>query len=52
MTKFDLSYAYPFMSLNFVIVAFLSVWLFGEPFSAQKGVGLGLVVLGIVIGGR
>ena len=31
MTKFQLSYAYPFMSLAFVLVMFLSAFFFNEP---------------------
>jgi len=50
VSKLDLSHAYPFMSLNFVIVVFLSGWLFGEPLTAMKLAGLGLIVAGIVVG--
>jgi multidrug transporter EmrE-like cation transporter len=48
MTKFQLSYAYPFMSLNFVLVFGLSAWLFHESVTLPKLIGLGLIVLGIV----
>ena len=49
MTKFQLSYAYPFMSLSFLAVFVLSVLLFHEVLTWQKIVGLGLVILGIVV---
>jgi len=49
MTKFELSYAYPFMSLNFVIVVLLSGWLFSEPITPPKLVGVTLIVLGTVV---
>jgi multidrug transporter EmrE-like cation transporter len=52
MTKFDLSYAYPFMSLAFVLVLFLSAIFFKEPVTIPKSLGLGLIVLGIIIGSR
>jgi uncharacterized membrane protein len=52
MTKFDLSYAYPFMSLNFVVVLLLSAWLLGEPMNIQKTVGVILIVLGTVVAAR
>jgi drug/metabolite transporter (DMT)-like permease len=52
MTKFDLSHAYPFMSLNFVVVLLLSGWLLSEPISMQKVLGVGLIVLGTVIAAR
>ena len=49
MSKFALSHAYPFMSLNFVIVLLLSGWLFGEPLSPTRLVGVSLICLGTVI---
>lgn len=52
MTKFDLSYAYPFMSASFVLVFICSIFLFSEPVTAQKVVGLGMIVLGIIISSR
>jgi len=52
MTKFDLSHAYPFMSLNFVIVLLLSGWLLTEPITVQKTLGVGLIVLGTVVAAR
>lgn len=52
MTKFELSYAYPFMSLSFLLVLILSAILFHEPLTVSKVVGVGLVVAGIIIGSR
>jgi uncharacterized membrane protein len=52
MTKFDLSHAYPFMSLNFVVVLLLSGWLLSESMNLQKALGVGLIVLGTVVAAR
>jgi len=52
MTKFDLSHAYPFMSLNFAVVLFLSGWLLSEPMTLQKVFGVALIVLGTVVAAR
>ena len=52
MTKFDLSYAYPFMSLAFVLVMFFSAIFFKEPITIPKSIGLGFIVLGIIIGSK
>jgi len=52
MTKFDISYAYPFMSSAFVLVFLLSVVLFQEPATWQKIVGLLFIVAGIIITSR
>ena len=52
MTAFDLSYAYPFMGLNFVLVFLASAILLHEQVTLYKVVGLILIVLGIVISSR
>lgn len=49
LTRLDLSVAYPFMSLNFVVVLLLSAWLLGEPVTMAKGIGVALIVMGTVI---
>lgn len=50
MTKFELSYAYPFMSLTFVLVLLLSGLLFNEPVTARKAIGVLLIILGVSVG--
>jgi len=52
MTKFELSYAYPFMSLAFVLVMFFSAIFFKEPITLPKSIGLAFIVLGIIIGSK
>lgn len=52
MTKFDLSHAYPFMSLNFVVVLLLSSWILNEPMSFQKILGVVLIGLGTLVAAR
>lgn len=49
MTKFDVSYAYPFMSLAFVAVLFLSAIFFNEPLTLHKIAGLSLIIAGIYV---
>lgn len=49
MTKFDISYAYPFMSLSFVLVFLLSIAVFHEPVNLYKVIGLALIILGIIV---
>ena len=49
MTKFDVSYAYPFMSFAFVLVLILSSLFFKEPITLNKIIGMIFIVLGIVI---
>jgi multidrug transporter EmrE-like cation transporter len=52
MTRFDLSHAYPFTSLSFVVVLLLSAWLLNEPFTLQKAVGVALIVMGTAVAAR
>jgi len=52
MTKLQLSFAYPFMSLAFVLVMVASGLFFQETITVPKVVGMGLVVLGLIIGSR
>lgn len=49
MTKFEISFAYPFMSLNFVLVFFFSLIILGEAFTFGKLIGLGLIVIGLIV---
>ena len=52
MTKFDISYAYPFTTLGFVFVFIFSVFLFNEPVNWQKIVGLCFIIMGLIISSR
>lgn len=49
LKEFELSKAYPFMSLSFVFVMVLSYWLFKESVSTQKIIGSVLIVAGIYL---
>jgi multidrug transporter EmrE-like cation transporter len=52
MTKLDLSHAYPFMSLAFVLVLIGSGVFFGESITPLKIAGVALVMLGIAVGSQ
>jgi len=49
MTKLNLSYAYPFMGLTFVLVLMFSGVFFDEPMNWQKTVGVLLIMGGIAL---
>lgn len=49
MTKFEITQAYPFMSLAPAIVFILGVWLLNETFTYGKVIGLVLIILGTII---
>ena len=52
LSKFELSHAYPFTSLSFILVAVFSYLIFREPMTAGKIAGLALIVAGLIIGSR
>ena len=49
LNKLPLSHAYPFMSLSFALVLFLSAALLGEPLSWPKVAGVLLICLGVAV---
>lgn len=49
LTRLNLSLAYPFMSLSFILVALLSGVFLKEPVSWKQIVGLFIIIIGIVI---
>lgn len=51
MTKFDISFAYPFTSAAFVLVLVFAVVLFQEPLTWHKVVGVILIGAGIAVTG-
>ena len=52
LSKFELSFAYPFMALNFVVVFFLSIYLFGDSFNFYKIFGLVFIILGVFLSSK
>lgn len=50
MTKFELSYAYPFMSLAFALILLFSNIFFNESLSSQKVIGVTMITLGVIVG--
>lgn len=49
LAKVNVSVAYPFVGLGFILTALFGVFLLGESFSIIRFVGTCLVVLGIVL---
>lgn len=52
MTKFDLSYAYPFVGLTFALVLIFSAIFFHEPINLYKIAGVIMIIAGIVVSSR
>ena len=49
LAKLDVSVAYPFVGLGFLLTMFLGAILFGEPVGAARVVGTVLVVTGVIL---
>lgn len=49
MTRFDLNYAYPFMSLAFIIVMIFTVLFLNEQLSPHRIAGTLMVVAGLIV---
>ena len=49
LARVDVSIAYPFVGLGFILTALFGVFLLGEAFSVIRFVGTCLVVLGIIL---
>jgi multidrug transporter EmrE-like cation transporter len=52
MTKFPLSYAYPFTSLSFLIILLASNIFFQEAITINKLVGISCLITGIIISSK
>ena len=52
LTKFQLTYAYPFVSTTFALVLILSAVFFGESITPVKTAGVALIILGVFVGSR
>ena len=49
MTKFEITYAYPFMSLAPALVFILGIFFLQENFTIGKVIGLIFIIIGIII---
>ena len=49
LTTFELSRAYPFMSLSFVLILVLSSILLGESVTFSKMIGIAMIVAGAIV---
>ena len=52
LTRFPLTYAYPFVSITFALVLLLSAVFFAESITPAKVAGVALIILGVAFGSR
>lgn len=49
MSRFELSYVYPFASLSYVGIIIGSYFIFKEKLSAMRLVGIAIIIIGVLI---
>jgi multidrug transporter EmrE-like cation transporter len=52
LSKMNLSYAYPFLALNFVLITVMGRVVLHEPVPTMRWFGLGFIIIGILIVSR
>jgi len=52
LSRVPVSIAYPMLSIGYVVNAAVAYFWFGEPLAAQKLLGLGFIVIGVVLVAR
>lgn len=52
LSRLDLSYAYPFLAFNFVLVAIVSQVVLSETIPTVRWIGIGCICLGILLVAR
>ena len=52
LQKLELSFAYPFMSLSFILVLVISTFFLNESFNIYKAVGILLILLGTYVSSK
>lgn len=49
LSRTALSYAYPLLGLNYVLVVVLSAWVLGEPVSIHRWIGVCFIAVGFAV---
>jgi multidrug transporter EmrE-like cation transporter len=49
LTKTELSYAYPMVSLGYIVIVVVSHFLFNESFTLHKIIGIVVIITGVII---
>ncbi|PAF43459.1 SMR family transporter [Helicobacter sp. 11S03491-1] len=48
LSKVNVSVAYPFLGVGFILSAIIAYYIFGEPLTFYKIIGIGLICVGLV----
>ena len=49
LSRVNVSYAYPMLSIGYVVNAFAAYYLFGEPLTSMKMLGIFIIITGVYL---
>ena len=49
LSKVNVSLAYPFLSIGYIVTAIIAYFAFGEPITVQKIAGIAIICVGVVV---
>jgi multidrug transporter EmrE-like cation transporter len=49
LSRVDVSFAYPFLSIGYIVTAFVGYFYFGENVSSMRVSGIGLICVGVAM---
>ncbi len=49
LARAEVSYAYPFLSVGYVVVTLLGYFIFQESLSWMRGIGICIIIIGVVL---
>lgn len=49
LSRLEVSVAYPLLSIGYIVNLLLAAWLFGEPITIHKVIGIGLIMTGVLV---
>jgi len=52
LSRVEVSVAYPMLSIGYVLNALLAWWLFGEQVTAQRWLGIAVIIVGVILVAR
>lgn len=52
LSRVEVSVAYPMLSVGYVVNALLAMWLFGETVTAQRWIGIAVILVGVTLVAR
>ena len=49
LSKVNVSLAYPFLSIGYIVTTIIAYFAFGEPITVQKVMGIAIICLGVIV---